>query len=195
MDTECTPDNTEVSQIVKRGRGRPKGTTKDVLAQRIKEEPVLLKLASGKIGKTRRDIAIAKLKAKGHGYGVIAKQVGLTKSRVQNICHRDDVKAVIEAEQARLATFVPQAVKNMEHWIEKATKTHDPVDKKIGYDATKELLQSTGILQDRPSHLVQVLYQENTTVISPIIKGLLEGFMEKINAQEVIDAEFTDVKS
>lgn len=150
-----------------------------------------------RVGKVRRDVVIGKLRAKGLGYEKIGRAVGLKSiTRVKTICQRDDVKSIIESEQARLASFVPAAVKNMEHWIQNATnKDNDSVDKRIGYDATKELLQSTGILNNTPSHGIQVIYNDNKTIINPIIKGLLDSFVEKLNNAEVIDADFEDLKA
>jgi hypothetical protein len=158
----------------------------------VKEE--IQEYTKKRLGKKRRDTTIGKLKAKGQSLVSIGRVVGLSTNRVATICQRDDVKSIIEAEQTRLASFVPQAVKNMEHWIQNATnEKNDNADKRIGYEATKELLQSTGILNNQPSHLVQILYNDNKTIINPVIKGLLDGFLEKMKNVEIIDADFEEV--
>lgn len=143
---------------------------------------------------TPRNEFIGKMRATGMSCEEIGKEVGLTKVRIQDICRQDDVKTIIEREQARLASFVPQAVKNMEHWITKATETTSNVDKRIGFEATKELLQSTGILNNQPSHLVQILYNDHKTIINPLIQGLLDNFVEKLKSADIIDAEFQNVE-
>lgn len=137
---------------------------------------------------------VAKLRAKGDTLAEIGQQVGRSRMRVQQICARDDIKALIEQEQARLATLVPAAVRNFQHYIENAIDAEDKTDKEISFRATQKLLESTGILNNQPSHLVQILYNDNKTIVSPVIQHLLDKFMDGFKDTEAIDAEYEDVK-
>jgi hypothetical protein len=145
----------------------------------------------------KMEMTVAKLRAKGDTLKEIGKQVKKSTVRVQQLCARDDIKALIEEEQARLATLVPTAVRNFEHYIESAIDAKDKTDKEISFRATQKLLESTGILNNQPSHLVQILYNDNKTIISPIIEKLLCGFMDKFKQDdygEIIDGECINVE-
>jgi hypothetical protein len=148
-----------------------------------------------RLGKT--EIMVAKLKAIGQSDREIAETVGKSQGRVYQIRQREDIKLLIEEEQTRLASLVPKAVDNFKSYIENAVTSKDKTDKEIGFRATQKLLESTGILNNQPSHLVQILYNDNKTIISPIIEKLMGNFMDKFNIEDptdkeqAIDAEYT----
>jgi hypothetical protein len=133
-----------------------------------------------RLGKT--EIMVAKLKAIGESDREIAEKVGKSHGRVYQIRQRDDIKAMIEEEQTRLASLVPRAVDNFKSYIDNATLSDDKTDKEMGFRATQKLLESTGILNNQPSHLVQILYNDNKTIISPVIEALMGNFMEKFKS-------------
>ena len=151
-----------------------------------------------------RDVEIGKMRAAGMPYQAIGDAVGLGKSRVAVICERDDVKAIIENEQKRLVSLVPSAVDNYKTWIMRGSTTNNKDEREVAYKASTKVLESTGILNGAPSTLVQILYNDNKTIISPVIMGLLKDFTSKIaeipdipeipetNDSEIIEAEFAE---
>ena len=143
-----------------------------------------------------RDVEIGKMRAAGATYEKIGQDVGLGKSRVAVICERDDVKAIIEGEQKRLVSLVPTAVDNYRAWINKGSITTNKDEREVAFKASTKVLESTGILNGAPSTLVQILYNDNKTIISPVIKTLLDEFVGKLTAfnedTEVIDGEVVE---
>ena len=143
----------------------------------------------------KRDYEIAKLRAHGFSLREISNELKkkgetICKSTISNICEKEDVKALIENEQRKLVELVPTAVKNYRKWIDAGQITNSKEEREISYKATTKVLESTGILNGAPSTLVNILYQENQTIISPIIKNLLSEFTNKLNNfDDVIDVE------
>lgn len=92
----------------------------------------------------------------------------------------------------RIATIVPKAVKNIEHWVENATSTKDPQLIEIGYKATKDVLTAQGLLSDNPSHFSKVTINQQFNIIPPIISEVLKKYGEELRLkpiEEVIDVE------
>lgn len=144
-----------------------------------------------------RDVAIAKMGAAHMSLSEIAEETKkydhpVKKSRIHNILQKPDIKELMEKEQQRLATLVPEAVKNYEEWVTNARSYTDRADKDIAFKATTKVLESHGLISGSPSQSIQVLINTGNTIISPVIGELLSGFMNKINS-EVFDAEYEDV--
>ena len=141
---------------------------------------------------TSRDMKIAQMRAKGVSYQKIGDEVGLQKSRVAVICGREDVKEIIESEQRRLVSLVPTAVDNYKKWINAGQITNDKDMRDISFKATTKVLESTGILNGTPSTLVNILYNDNKVIISPVIMGLLKEFTGKMAEFDIIEGEIAE---
>lgn len=143
---------------------------------------------------TVRDAKIAKLLAKGKTYREVGQEVGLGKSTIAVISKRDDVKAQIEQEQKRLVSLVPTAVNNYKRWIEQGQVTNDKDTRDIAFKASTKVLESTGILNGTPSTLVNILYNDNKTIISPVIMDLLKDFSGRLHdfKDDIIEGELVD---
>ena len=140
-----------------------------------------------------RDIEIAKKRAAGESYRQISAEVGLAKSRVETICKRDDVKSIIEREQKRLIELAPSALDNYKHWISKGIITNNKDEREVAFKASTKVLESTGILNGTPSAIVNILYNDNKTIISPVIMGLLSEFTKKMTAfDDVVEGEIIE---
>ena len=139
-----------------------------------------------------RDVKIAKMRAAGVTYEKIGKEVGVGTSRVAVICGREDVKGIIESEQKRLVSLVPTAIDNYKHWIGKGQITSNKDEREVAYKASTKVLESTGILNGAPSTLINVLYNDNKTIISPVIMTLLKEFTGKMSSfddEDIVDGE------
>jgi hypothetical protein len=146
---------------------------------------------------SERDMTIAMLRAKDVSMRKIGAEVGIGKSRVAAICKRDDVRSVIETEQRRLVSLVPSAVDNYKAWISKGSITNDKDMRDIAFKASTKVLESTGLLTGNASIQIQNVYNNNNTVISPVIMNLLGEFSKSLNSfddvNEVIDGEFSEI--
>ena len=146
---------------------------------------------------SERDMTIAMLRAKDVSMRKIGAEVGIGKSRVAAICKRDDVRSVIETEQRRLVSLVPSAVDNYKAWISKGSITNDKDMRDIAFKASTKVLESTGLLTGNASIQIQNVYNNNNTVISPVIMNLLGEFSKSLNSfddvNEVIDGEFEEL--
>lgn len=138
-----------------------------------------------------RDVEIGVLKASGMSFKHIGEKVGISKSRAEAICKRDDVKSIIETEQKRLVSLVPTAIDNYKAWISKGAITNNKDEREVAFKASTKVLESTGILNGAPSTLVNILYNDNKTIISPVIMTLLKEFTDKMAAfdEEVVEGE------
>lgn len=143
----------------------------------------------------RDQVKIGKLAAAGMSGNKIAESVRVHPNTVRSILKKEDIKAIMEQEQLRLAKIVPRAVKNMEMWVEGATKTKDPQLIDIGYKSTKDILQAQGLLSDNPSHFSKVTINQQINIIPPVIGELLKKYGEELhlsNSEEVIDVEIQE---
>ena len=141
-----------------------------------------------------RDTKIAKLRAQNVSCEKIGKQVGLGRSRVAVICEREDVKTVIEQEQKRLVSLVPSAIDNYKHWIGQGKITNDKDMRDIAFKASTKVLEGTGLLSNAPSVMIQNVYNDNKTIISPVIMKLLQDHQAKLTSidDDIIEGEFKD---
>ena len=113
---------------------------------------------------TPRDLEIAVKRASGQSLREIGEQVGLSKSRVDAICKREDVRTIIETEQKRLVQLVPTAIDNYKTWISKGSITNNKDEREVAFKASTKALESTGILNGAPSVLIQNVYNDNKTL-------------------------------
>lgn len=102
-----------------------------------------------------RDRAIAAERLNGKTYRELSEQFGLSKGALGNILNDDEIRDVIETGTKRMVSLVPKAVGNYE-------KLLDSADEKIKLQASKDCLQTTGIM---PSHtqstvMINILNQQ-----------------------------------
>ncbi len=89
-----------------------------------------------------RDRTIVEERLKGKTYRELSEQFGLSKCALHNILTSDEIRDIIETGTQEMIRLVPKAVDNYE-------KLLDSKDEKIKLQASKETLQTTGII---PSH-------------------------------------------
>lgn len=140
-----------------------------------------------------RDINIAKLRAAGVTQAKIAEHTGLSIPGVRYVLAKEQVQAMIEQEQSRLAALMPTAMDNYEKWVNKAHQYHDKTDKEIAYRATTKVLESHGLLPGNQSVVIQQFNTKNT-IISPVLEKVLEEYGKRLREPEVLDVEFEDVQ-
>ncbi len=102
-----------------------------------------------------RDMAIATERLNGKTYRELSAQFGLSKGALNNILNDDEIRDVIETGTKEMVRLVPKAVDNYE-------KLLDSKDEKIKLQASKDCLQTTGII---PSHtqssvMINILNQQ-----------------------------------
>jgi hypothetical protein len=139
-----------------------------------------------------RDTEIAKMRAAGVTQAKIAEHTGLSIPGVRYVLAKEQVQAMIEQEQSRLAALMPSAMDNYEHWVNKAKTFHDKTDKEIAFRATTKVLESHGLLPGNQSVVIQQFNTKNT-IISPILEKVLEEYGKKLRPPEVIDVDFEEV--
>jgi predicted transcriptional regulator len=128
---------------------------------------------------------VVKELAVGKSQNVIAKDVGLNQSSVSRFANRDDIRALIEQEQAKLLDCVPDAVQNVKDLVREMRDIpkKDTKRRELSYKASKDVLKSVGLLPTPiQSQTFVNLYQDNKTVISPFIQELLNAKFDEITA-------------
>ena len=111
-----------------------------------------------------RDTLVAKMRAAGATQKSIAEQTGLSIPGVRYVLAKEQVQAMIEQEQSRLAALMPNAMNNYETWVKKATSYHDKTDKEIAFRATTKVLESVGILPGAQSVVITNIVNKNTII-------------------------------
>jgi predicted transcriptional regulator len=128
---------------------------------------------------------ITKELAVGKSQNAIASEVGLNQSQVSRFANRDDIRALIEQEQAKLVECVPDAVQNVKDLVRemKDTPKKDTKRRELSYKASKDVLKSVGLLPTPiQSQIFVNLYQDKKTLISPFIQDMLNAKFAEITA-------------
>jgi Mor family transcriptional regulator len=104
-----------------------------------------------------RDRTIAAERLAGKTYRELSKQFRLSKSALFRILHDDEIRDVIETGTKQMVSLVPKAISNYQALL-------DSDDEKIKLQASKDCLQTTGII---PSHtqstvMINILNQHST---------------------------------
>lgn len=128
-----------------------------------------------------------------------ARQLGVHKSTVCRIVKEDDVRVMIETEQLKFLTSLPNARENIQHLVdnyrqkdESGLPILDKEERDKAWKSSMEMLRSAGMLPSNSmSIFIQNTYnQQNNTILSPIIKELLEAqgkYMEDLIGEEEKD--------
>ena len=139
-----------------------------------------------------RDMEIAKMRAAGVAQSKIAEHTGLSVQGVKYVLAKEQVQAMIEQEQSRLAALMPDAMDNYEKWVKKAHLYHDKTDKEIAYRATTKVLESHGLLPGNQSVVIQQ-FNNKTTIISPVLEKVLAEYGNSLRKVDAIDVDFEEI--
>jgi hypothetical protein len=112
-------------------------------------------LAKNNPARMERDRTIAEERLKGKTYRELSEQFGLSKSVLHRILNDDEIKDVIKTGTSHMISLVPKALDNYQELL-------DSKDEKIRLQASKDCLQTTGIM---PSHtqspvMINILNQQ-----------------------------------
>jgi len=98
----------------------------------------------------------------------IAEDVGLHHSQVYRFASREDIKALIEQEQMKRLEGMPDAVENMMSLVEGMEKAKDKDERRLCYEAIREVLKVAGILvTPTQSAFVQQGYKQQKNLVLP----------------------------
>jgi transcriptional regulator with XRE-family HTH domain len=131
-------------------------------------------LAKDNPARIERARAIAEERLKGKTYRELCEQFGLSKSHLHQILNDDAVKDVIQTGTKEMIALVPKAVDNYKELLSSK-------DQKIKLQASKDCLQTTGIM---PSHtpspvVVNILNQQVVPEMSREVEGLKAFLMHQ----------------
>ncbi len=130
--------------------------------------------------------------AQGLPVAEIAKKIGCDPSTVYR--NLSDEKIRLKVEYCRnliVNESYQKAAENVNNAIQEYSTTADPIKKNHGYDASKRVLESIGVL---PSHsqaplVANILVQNNNQYISPIVDQVLsQALTGNIIEAEAIEA-------
>jgi transposase-like protein len=74
-------------------------------------------MRKSKLDSPHTKVRVVKQLAPGQSQSSIAKEVGLNQSQVCRFANREDIRTLIEQEQARLLEVVPDAVENVKDLV------------------------------------------------------------------------------
>ncbi len=134
-----------------------------------------------------RDCSMAEKRAEGKSYSQLAKEFGISKSRVGQILRQDEIKEILDETTKQLVSLVPLAMENVIRTL------LDKNEKALAYKASTDLLKTIGVA---PSHvnnpIINKYYtQENNVVLSDGVAKLLSKTLIRKN-EDLIDIEDTD---
>lgn len=136
-----------------------------------------------------RDRAIAAERLNGKTYRELSEQFHLSKSAIENILNDDEIRDVIDTGTKHMVSLVPKAIGNYE-------KLLDSKDEKIQLQASKDCLQTTGII---PSHtqstvMINILNQGITPAAGAELSAVEAFLKEKAWQVDAIDVTPEDKK-
>ncbi len=108
---------------------------------------------------------IVKGVASGSNQTDLSRQLGFDQSTISKFANREDIKALIEEEQAKLLEVVPDAVENVKSLVREMKNIPEKDIKRLelAYKATKDVLKSVGLFPTPiKSQTLINLTQENT---------------------------------
>lgn len=141
---------------------------------------------------------------------VLAKEDGIeiNKSNICRFRNREDVQKAIERETYKLMELVPKAVSNVKTLVDNFEGAEDKDDRKLGYEATKEVLKAAKMLPSSgDTHITTLIFGGvSGATIDPVIAELLELRKNDMklspedmkalgyeNEDNITDAEFEEV--
>ena len=129
---------------------------------------------------------IAAARIEGKTTREIAAELNRSQSTISRRLQDDEIRDMIDRERRALAGYATEA---REVLVDTMRQTDD---RKLRYDASKTVLQSTGILPSHtPSPFILNLYQDNRTVESHVWNVLSDKMSEMLpppdNDKDIVD--------
>lgn len=100
--------------------------------------------------RTNRNRTMAEDRLHGYTYSELSKKYGLAKSTIYSALNNEQIKEIIEVGQREMVSMAPIAVDNYRQLLRSE-------DEKIRLQASKEVLQTAGIVQ---SHTPSAIYMQ-----------------------------------
>ena len=114
----------------------------------------------------------------------IANGVGMHHSQISRFAQRDEIQALIEAEQTKLLDCVPDAVENVNRLVRemKDIPKEDTKRMELAYKATKDVLKSVGLLPtaNQSQTLININNDNRQQILSPVIQAIIDSKMAEI---------------
>ncbi len=112
----------------------------------------------------------------------IAKDVGLSVSQIYRFGKREDIKPLIEQEQMRVLEGLPDVVENMISLVRGMGKAKDPGERRLCYEASREVLKIAGILPTatQSTFIQQVYRQQDDPILNPVFQSLIDEHNKKM---------------
>jgi hypothetical protein len=126
---------------------------------------------------------IVKRLAVGKSQGNIATEMGVNQSSVSRFANREDIRTLIEQEQAKLIDCLPDAVQNYINLVREDIPKGDIKRRELQLKASKDVLKGGGLLPTPVQSQTFVnLYQENKPLLSPIVMEIISKKVEEITS-------------
>ena len=103
---------------------------------------------------------------------------------------KEEIRELVERESQRLLNAIPRAASNMVGLVDNFATEQDIDVKKMGYDATKKVLEAPGLIgSTTPSVQIgkMVVNQQNNQIISPNVLEAIRGAARMQIPHEVKD--------
>ena len=145
----------------------------------------------GKYQAKIREKCVATRRARGDSVNKIACDLGMGRGTVEGYLKHENVKEWIEKEHLRILEDLPTATDNMKDLVKGMKTAETPDERKLGFEATKEVLKVGGIIPtNSQSTFIQNIYGQNNLVLSPVLKEMLERHEKSLEWKEdVVEVE------
>ena len=127
--------------------------------------------------RSERDLTIIKQRAAGHSYGRIAKELGLTKSRIHQIAQNEELQKMVEHTRATMTAMAQEIGNKHLDFIFQDKVNGMKIVPGVRLEAIKEAEKIVGI---SPTHThnttINQIYQDNSqnTYIMPVRAALAD---------------------
>lgn len=109
----------------------------------------------------------------------IAKEVGVSQSRISRFASMDDIKPFLEKESMRLVELAPDALDNVEEAVKDKIKDIPKSNikrRKFVLDASIDALKAVGIMPTNvQSQAILNIYQQNNLVMTPQLRAIIDA--------------------
>lgn len=135
-----------------------------------------------------RNVSIAQARLAGATYKELEEQFSISQAHISRILNDDEIKDVIETGTKHLVTMVPRAMHNYQRFLD---PEYD--DKSIHYKASKDCLQTTGILASHTqSQTINNIFQQQNNFLSPESVELFAKSLSFKRDQDVTEGEVVE---
>lgn len=143
------------------------------------------------IERTKRDLTIVQERLSGLTYRELAENHDLSKAAIHLILNRDEIKEIVEQGTNEMVCLIPRAIDNLVKYLDPAFK-----DKKIQWDASKTVLQNTGILASHTggNTYIQNIFNSNALPSNEEVTRFTE-LVQLRQDTDIQDAEYTEEMS